>query len=156
MNNTNNNNNNNKKDNKSNISSITDPILTQLLMEGYWDKTTTKTTTSSLLSSTTTTQKQQQQQQIHLSYYCPNFDQKKGDLFCDLYLRQIKPKSHEYIFYWKDGIHSSVCSTKIFLYHIREPKYKQNNMGYQISRITKYEESKIFKSNTNLIFAYFL
>ena len=45
MNNNNNNNNNNKKDNKSNISSITDPILTQFSMKGFWDKTATKTTT---------------------------------------------------------------------------------------------------------------
>ena len=31
----------------------------------------------------------------------------------------------------KGGIHSSVWSTKTFLYNIREPRYKQNNMGYQ-------------------------
>ena len=32
--------NNNNKNNKSNISSFTDPILTRLVMEGFWDKTT--------------------------------------------------------------------------------------------------------------------
>ena len=31
----------NNKNNKNNISSISDPILTKLLMEGFWDKTTT-------------------------------------------------------------------------------------------------------------------
>jgi len=36
-------NNNNNKNNKKNISSITDPISTKLLMEGFWDKTSTKT-----------------------------------------------------------------------------------------------------------------
>ena len=49
MNNNNNKNNKNKNknnnNNKSNISSVTDPILTKLLMEGFWDKTTTKTST---------------------------------------------------------------------------------------------------------------
>ena len=35
----------------------------------------------------------------------------------------------------KRGFCSSVWSTKTFLYNIRDPKYKQNNMGYQISRI---------------------
>ena len=29
----------------------------------------------------------------------------------------------------KGGIHSSVWSTKTFLYDIREPRYEQNNMG---------------------------
>ena len=48
----NNNNKNKNKNNKSNISSITDPILTKLLMECFLHKTTTKATTSS--SSTTT------------------------------------------------------------------------------------------------------
>ena len=38
----NSNNNNNNKDSKSNISSNADPILTKLLMEGFWDKTTSK------------------------------------------------------------------------------------------------------------------
>ena len=35
----------------------------------------------------------------------------------------------------KGGICSSVWSTKTFLHDIREPRYKQNIMGYQISRI---------------------
>ena len=56
--------------NKSNISSITDPIITKLLMEGFWVKTTTKTTTSSSSSTTSKTTKQkQQQQQLY-----PNFN----------------------------------------------------------------------------------
>ena len=32
----------------------------------------------------------------------------------------------------KSGIHSSVLSTNIFLYAIREPRCKQNYIGYQI------------------------
>ena len=42
-NNNNNNKNKNKKNkhNQCNISSISDPIFTKLLMEGFWDKTTT-------------------------------------------------------------------------------------------------------------------
>ena len=35
----------------------------------------------------------------------------------------------------KGGIYSSVWNTKIFLYDIREPRYKHNNVRYQISRI---------------------
>ena len=38
-NNNNMNNNNNNKNHKGKISSITDPILTKLLVEGFWDKT---------------------------------------------------------------------------------------------------------------------
>ena len=60
--NNNNNNNNKHKNTESNFSSITDLILTNLLMECFWDKPTSKTATSSSSSTTTTKQKQQQQQ----------------------------------------------------------------------------------------------
>ena len=36
------------------------------------------------------------------------------------------------ILHLKGGIHSSVWSTKIFLYNIREPRYNQNKIGYKI------------------------
>ena len=39
------------------------------------------------------------------------------------------------LYHSKGEIHSSVWSTKTFLYNIREPRYKQNNMRYKISRI---------------------
>ena len=65
----NNNNEDNNSNNKRSISFITDPILTKLLMEGFWDKTLTKTKTTP-----TTTKQKQQQQQIYLSYHRPNFD----------------------------------------------------------------------------------
>ena len=39
-----------------------------------------------------------------------------------------------YMFYFKGGIHRSVWITKTFLYDIRELRYKQNNMGYHISK----------------------
>ena len=77
---------------------------------------------------------------------------KKGDLFCDQYLHQIKHKFAWYISQSKDGINSSVWSTKTLLYHIREPRYKQTNMGYQISRISNNEQSNIFKYDINLMY----
>ena len=50
-------------------------------------------------------------------------------------------------------IHSSVCSTKTFLCDIREPRCKQNNMVYQISRIWNNEQSNnILKSDTTAIY----
>ena len=60
---------------------------------------------------------------------------KKGDLFYDHYLHQIKYKFTGYLFNLKGGIHSSIWSTKAILYHIREPRYKQRNIGYKISKI---------------------
>ena len=48
----------------------------------------------------------------------------------------------------KGGINSFVWSTKPFLYNIRKPRYKQNNMWYQISRIQNNEQSAILKSDT--------
>ena len=41
----------------------------------------------------------------------------------------------------KVRIHSSVWSIKTFLYNIREPRYKQNNMEYKMSRILYNEQS---------------
>ena len=38
------------------------------------------------------------------------------------------------VIHWKGGIHSFVWSTKTFLYDIREPRYNQIKMGYQISK----------------------
>ena len=62
-NNMNNNNNNHNKNNKSKIPSITDPILTKFLMEGFWAKTTPSSLSPT--TSTTTKQKQQQQHNFH-------------------------------------------------------------------------------------------
>ena len=39
------------------------------------------------------------------------------------------------MFHLKGDIHSFVSSTSSFLCDIGEPRYKQNKMGYQISRI---------------------
>ena len=50
----------------------------------------------------------------------------------------------------KGEIHSSVGSTKTFLYNIRELRYEQNNIGHQISRI---DQSHILKSDTAAIYA---
>ena len=47
----------------------------------------------------------------------------------------------------KGGIHSSVWSTQTFLYDIREPKYKQINIGYQIFKIVDIRQSSVLKSD---------
>ena len=60
------------------------------------------------------------------------------------------------IIHFKGKIHSSVWSTKTFLYDIRELRYKQNNMGYQISRIIKNDQSNSVKSDTATIYTLFL
>ena len=38
-----------------------------------------------------------------------------------------------------------------FLHYIREPRYKQNNIGYQISRVLNNKQSNILKSDTATI-----
>ena len=73
------------------------------------------------------------------------------------------PKKHSYKIVWlmspatnmlwdisylKGGTCSSVWSTKTFIYDIREPRYKQNNMGYQILRNWIDEQSNFLKSDT--------
>ena len=45
------------------------------------------------------------------------------------------------IIHLKGGIHSFVWSTKTFLYDIREPRYKQIKMGYQISKCLNIGQS---------------
>ena len=55
----------------------------------------------------------------------------------------------------KGEIHISAWSTKTFVFDIRELRYKQNNMGYQISRIIN-DQSDILKSDTAAIYAFFL
>ena len=57
---------------------------------------------------------------------------KKCDLLYAQYLRQIKHKSGWFVVHFKDGVHSFVWSTQTFLCDIREPRCKQNNIGYQI------------------------
>ena len=57
------------------------------------------------------------------------------------------------MFHLKDGIHRSIWSTKTFLYNIREPRYKQNNMRYKISRdLIKKNNIIILKSDTARIY----
>ena len=57
------------------------------------------------------------------------------------------------IIHWKGGIHSFVWSTKTFLYDIREPRYKQIKMGYQISKCLNIGKSSVWKSDTAAIYA---
>ena len=53
---------------------------------------------------------------------------------------------------FKAEIHCSVCSTKTFMYDIRELRYKPNNMKYQILKILINDQSNIFKSYTATIY----
>ena len=46
------------------------------------------------------------------------------------------------IIHWKGGIHGFIWSTKTFLYDIREPRYKQIKMGYQISKCLNIGQSQ--------------
>ena len=54
----------------------------------------------------------------------------------------------------KGGIHSSVWCTKTFLYDIRELRYKQIKMGYQISKIFDIGQSSVLKSDVPYCFTY--
>ena len=58
------------------------------------------------------------------------------------------------IFHLKGGIHSSVWVTKIFLYDIREPSYKQKKMGYQVSNLLDIGQSCVLKSDVQYCFPY--
>ena len=60
---------------------------------------------------------------------------KKGDLFYDQYLHQIKHKSTGYTFDVKGGIHSFAWSTKTYLYHIRQPRYKKKKWVSDIKNL---------------------
>ena len=55
--------------------------------------------------------------------------------------------------HWKGGIHSFIWSTKTFLYDIREPRYKQIKIGYQISLCLNIEKSSVWKSDTAAMYA---
>ena len=58
------------------------------------------------------------------------------------------------IFHIKGKIDRSVWSTKTFLYGIKEPRYKQNDMGYHISKILNFEQSSVLKTDTQYCFPY--
>ena len=54
--------------------------------------------------------------------------------------------------HWKGGMHSFVWSTETFLYNIREPRYKQIKIGYQISKCWNIGKSSVWKSETAAIY----
>ena len=56
------------------------------------------------------------------------------------------------IIHLNGGIHSSVWSTKTFLYDIREPRYKQIKIGSQISKLSDIGQSKVLNSNVPYCF----
>ena len=72
--------------------------------------------------------------------------------FCVIYLATNVPEGSD-IIHLKGEIHSSIWSPKTFLYDIRELRYKQNNMGYQMSGILNNDQSNIVKSDTAAIHA---
>ena len=56
----------------------------------------------------------------------------------------------------KGGIYSFVWIAKIFLYDIREPRYKQIEMGYQISECLNVGQSSVLKADVPYCFTYIL
>ena len=54
----------------------------------------------------------------------------------------------------KKKIHNSVWGTKTFLYDIREPRYKQIKMGYQISKVLDIGQSSALKSDVQYCLTY--
>ena len=52
----------------------------------------------------------------------------------------------------KSGIRSFIWSTKTFLYDIREPRYKENNLRYQKSRDENDKQSNVFELDTAAIY----
>ena len=60
------------------------------------------------------------------------------------------------IIHLKGEIHSSVWSTKTFLYDIREPRYKQIKMGYPITKVLDIGQSSSFKSDVQYCLTYIL
>ena len=91
----------------------------------------------------------------HLNEKIQSVSKKKWDLFYDQYLHQITHKSAGKIFYLKGGIHSSVWSTKKILYDIREPRYNQIKMGYQIVKEILYWTIKSLEISCLISFCLF-
>ena len=54
----------------------------------------------------------------------------------------------------KGEIHSSVWSTKTFLYDIREPRYREIKMGYQITKVLDIGQSSSLKSDVQYCLTY--
>lgn len=84
---------------------------------------------------------------IAMSY---RVSQKNAPQFC---LIALATNMLEGIFHLKGGIHSSILSTKTFLYSDREPRYTGIKSGYQISKICINDQSYIFESNSVVIYA---
>ena len=58
------------------------------------------------------------------------------------------------LYHSKGEIHSSVWSTKTFLYDIREPRKKKIKMGYHISKFLNIGQSSFLKSDVPYCFNY--
>ena len=58
------------------------------------------------------------------------------------------------IFHFKGGIQRSIWSTKTFLYDIREPRYKQKNKRYYISKNFTIRQSSVLKTDAQYCFPY--
>ena len=73
--------------------------------------------------------------------------------FCVIFLATNIPEGWD-IMHSKGEVHSSVWSSKTFLYHIREPRYKEIKMGYQITKVLDIGQSKSLKSDVQFCLTY--
>ena len=73
--------------------------------------------------------------------------------FCVIFLATNVPEGWDMI-HLKGDVHSSVWSTKTFLYDIREPRYKQLKMGYQITKVLDIGQSSSLKSYVQYCLTY--
>ena len=75
--------------------------------------------------------------------------------FCVIFLATNVPEGWE-IIHLKGEVHCSVWSTKTFLYDIREPRYKEIKMGYQITKVLDIGQSSSLKSDVQFCLTYIL
>ena len=59
------------------------------------------------------------------------------------------------IIHLKGEVHSSVWSTKTLLYDVREPRYKEIKMGYQITKVLDIGQSSSLKSDVQFCLTMF-
>ena len=85
-------------------------------------------------------------------WHIQGVQKKMSRSFCLISLATNMQESWD-IIHWKGGIHSFVWSTKTFLYDIREPRYMQIRMGYQISKCLNIGKSSALKSDSATIYA---
>ena len=80
---------------------------------------------------------------------CPTKHDPHGFCFISLATKMLESWD---IIHWKGGIRSFIGSTKIFLYDIREQRYKQIKIWYQILKCLNIGKSSVLKSDTAVIY----